>query len=227
MKNLTKAVILIMLIVPVVAFAAEVNYEVRRGTVVSHFGDQLVVRLASGEEKEITVPAGYKFTVDGRELGLNELTPGTELTAVIKTTKTPITVKTTRIENGEVMKVSGSHLWVKTNGQIKNFTVPSDFRFQVDGKEVGINDLRPGYKLTAEIVTTSEKTETARDIKIAGSTPPPPAPAPVAYTAPAPEPAPAPAVTHHAALPKTGSNLPLVLLLGSGMIAAGILVRRA
>ena len=50
---------------------------------------------------------------------------------------------------------------------------------------------------------------------------PAPAPEPVAAPAPAPEPAPAPAE-----LPKTASNLTLVLLAGIALVAAGFAVRR-
>ncbi len=225
MRNLTKAFVLIMLLVPTAAvFAQQTNYEVRRGTVVTTFNDQLVFKTPTGEVKQVTIPPGFKFTVNGQQVGLADLTPGTELTATIKTTTTPITVHETKIRNGQVVKVAGSSLWVKENNEIKTFTIPKGFKFIVDGQKVGIEELRPGQNLTAEIVYKSERVDTTREVNVAGSTPPPP-PAPVAEAAPAPTPEPAPAAP--AELPKTASELPLIALLGVSMIGAGIALRRA
>lgn len=227
MKNLVKALLVVMLLVPTAALIAqETNYEVKSGTVVAVFNDQLVVKMSNGETKQVTVPAGFMFTVDGKQVGLNELTPGTNLTAVIKTTKTPETVKTTTIKNGEVIKVVGGTLVVRTEGKTKQVTVPKGFQFIVDGKKVGLDQLTPGMKLNAEIVTTSVKTVETKDVKIGGATPP--KPEPVAAPAPAPAPAPEPAAAEPAKkLPKTGSHLPLAAVLGTLLLAAGVAMRRA
>jgi hypothetical protein len=231
MKTLTKALLVAMLVMTAMSLvAAQTTYEVKSGTVVSTFGDKLVVRLTNGEEKEITVPAGFKFNVDGKQLGLSELQPGTNLTATIKTTQRPETVKTVTIRNGEVLKSMGNTLWVREDGVNKAIKVPTGFKFDMNGEKVSVGDLRPGTKLNAEIVSTSERTVTDRDVQMAGSTPPPPpaptyapAPAPVA-AAPAPEPAPAAAPVE---LPKTASPLPLIGVLGLALMAAGATLRRA
>ena len=233
MRTIVKVLITLMLLVPTAALIAqETSYEVKNGTVVAVFNDQLVVKMANGQTREVTVPAGFKFTVDGKEVGLADLTPGTKLTAVIKTTKTPETVKTVKVKNGEVIRVTGNNLVVRTEGKNKSINVPAGFKFNVDGQQVGVAELRPGMKLTAEIVSTSVKTTELRDVKIGGNAPAPaPAPAPalaptpVAAPAPAPEPAPAPAPAP--VLPKTGSPLPLLGLLGVAMTAAGFALRRA
>jgi RNase P/RNase MRP subunit p29 len=227
MKTTTKALLVAMLVLTAMSLvAAQTTYEVKSGTVVSTFGDKLVVRLTNGEEKEITVPAGYKFNVDGKQLGLSELTPGTQLTATIKTTHTPETVKTVTVRDGEVLKVTGNTLWFREGGVNKAAKIPSGFKFDVNGEKVPITDLRPGMKLTAEVVTTSERTVTDRDVQMAGSTPPPPpapaAPAPAMAAAPEPAPAAAPVE-----LPKTASPLPLIGVLGLALMAAGATLRRA
>ena len=228
MRTLTKTLFVVMLLIPVAALLAQTTYEVKSGTVVSTFGDQLVVRLPNGEVKEITVPAGFKFNVDGREVGLGELTPGTQLTAVIKTTKTPETVKTVKLRNGEVVRTSGNTLWYKEDNQIKTATIPSGFKFDVNGQKTDISELRPGMKLTAEVVTTSTKVNTSRETAVRGTTPPPPpAPAPEPMAAPAAAPAAEPVAATPAALPKTGTSLPLFALLGAMMLAAGVAIRRA
>ena len=55
------------------------------------------------------------------------------------------------------MTVSGNDLVVKmADGTIRNFeNVPESARVTVDGKQLGIHDLKPGMKLQRTITTTS------------------------------------------------------------------------
>ena len=224
MKNLIKAVVLIMLLVPAAAiFAQSSQVEIKSGEVISVYGDQLVVRMSTGEVKSVTVPAGFMFKVNGVDTPLADLKPGTMLTAAVTTTTTPETVRTVKIKNGEVVKVVGSNLWVRTEGQIKALEIPPGFTFVQDGQNVTVDKLRVGTMLTAEIVYKSEKMVTTKEAQVAGVAPaePAPAPEPVAAPAPAPEPEAAPAE-----LPKTANNLTLVLLAGVALVAAGIAARR-
>lgn len=252
MKTFGKILFLILLLVPSAALLAKgtTSVEVKHGTVVSVFADQLVVKMADGKTEEITVPQGFTFTVDGKQVGLDDLQPGTEINAKITTTKTPHVVKTTEVKNGEVMKVIGNNtVWFKENGVIKSYQVTPNFTLLVDGKKTEVHDLRPGDKLTAEIVYTAEHTVTTREVHVSGKAPAKPAykaaakpkaeaaPAPKAETAkaeaaPAGEAAPAePAKTahhhHKGKLPTTGSPLPLLGLLGALFLAAGLVARRA
>jgi CRISPR/Cas system-associated exonuclease Cas4 (RecB family) len=220
MRNIAKVLLVVLLLVPATMVFAETTTEVKSGTVVSVFNDQLVVRMANGEIKQFTVPPGFQFTVDGRQVGLSDLTPGTALSATIKTTKTPQTVKSVKIRNGEVVRVAGNNLTYRENNKLRTLTVPGGFKFDLDGRSVGVEELRPGVKLTAEVVYSSESTVTTTERQISGSTPPPPAPT---YVAASTEPAPAAAAT---SLPKTASPLPLVGLTGLLMLASGIAVRR-
>jgi hypothetical protein len=224
MKTFVKALVLVLLLVPTAAiFAQSSSVEIKSGEVVSVYGDQLVVKMSTGEVKSVTVPPGFMFKVDGVDTALADLKPGTMLTAAITTTVTPEVVRTVKLKNAEVMKVQGSNLMVKQDGQFKSYTVPAGFTFLVDGKNVGVSDLKVGSLLTAEIVYKSETMITEKDVQIGGAAPVAPAPEPVA--APAPEPAPAPAA-EPAALPKTASNLALVGLLGLALVAAGFAARR-
>ena len=228
MKTLAKTLMVTMLVLTAAALVAQqTTYEVRSGTVVTTFDNKLVVKLTNGETKEYTIPDGFKFNVDGKQLSLSELQPGTQLTATIKTTHTPETVKTVTVRNGEVLKVTGNTLWYREDGVNKSAKIPKGFKFDMNGEKVLIGDLRPGMKLTAEIVTTSQNIVTDRDVQVAGSTPPPPpvVAAPEPPPAPALEPAPAPPAPVE--LPKTASPLPLIGLLGAALIAAGAAVRRA
>jgi len=76
-------------------------------------------------------------------------------------TKTTTTVGqsdiATKVERGEVMAVSGNDLIVKmADGSMRNFeNIPESARVTVDGKKLGIRDLKPGMKLQRTITTTS------------------------------------------------------------------------
>jgi hypothetical protein len=63
----------------------------------------------------------------------------------------------TKVERGEVVTVSGNDLVVKmADGTLRNFeNVPASARVTVDGKQLGIHDLKPGMKLQRTITTTS------------------------------------------------------------------------
>jgi hypothetical protein len=63
----------------------------------------------------------------------------------------------TQVERGEVVYVSGNDLIVKmSDGTIRHFpNVPESVRITVDGKQLGIHDLKPGMKLQRTITTTS------------------------------------------------------------------------
>ena len=63
----------------------------------------------------------------------------------------------TSVERGEVVRVSGNDVVVKMeDGTIRDFpSVPEDARITVDGKELGVHDLKPGMKLEKTITTTT------------------------------------------------------------------------
>jgi len=63
----------------------------------------------------------------------------------------------TKVERGEVVTVSGNDLVVKmADGTIRHFpNVPESARVTVNGKQIGVHDLKPGMKLQRTITTTS------------------------------------------------------------------------
>jgi len=65
--------------------------------------------------------------------------------------------KTVAVEKGEVVYVSGNSLVVKmADGSLRHFNnVPESTKITVDGKQVGIHDLKPGMKLQRTITTTT------------------------------------------------------------------------
>ncbi len=82
------------------------------------------------------------------------------LKAQVETSTTTATGKATvvtKVERGEVVTVSGNDLVVKmADGTLRNFeNVPESARVTVDGRQLGIHDLKPGMKLQRTITTTT------------------------------------------------------------------------
>jgi hypothetical protein len=71
-------------------------------------------------------------------------------------TETGRPLQAVEVERGEVWYVSGNDLVVKMeDGTLRNFmNVPDDVKATVDGKQLGIRDLKPGMKLQRTITTT-------------------------------------------------------------------------
>jgi LPXTG-motif cell wall-anchored protein len=208
------------------AAAQTTTHEIKQGTVVHVYGNNLVVKMSTGETKEFDVPEGFTFKVDGRDVTIDKLVPGTKLTSVVTTTETPHTVKVTEVKNAELVSRSGQTVVIRQeDGTLKKFRkVPDDVIFTVQGLEVSIRDIEPGSRFTATIVHTSVETITEQTADVSGAAPAKPAPAPVPVAKAAPAPASAPV-----ALPHTGSSLPLVGLFGllALAVSAGIgIIRR-
>jgi LPXTG-motif cell wall-anchored protein len=217
--------------------------QVERGEVVYVSGNDIVVRMENGEVRHVTVPDSARATVDGKELSVHDLKPGMKLQRTIVTTTTPKLVTTVRTVQGKVFHVNAPSTVILTlaDNTNKQYKVPKDQKFMIDGQQKTVFDLRKGMNVSATVVTQVPETVVAQQRKVTGSAPPPPptpqiegalliedapAPAPkqVAAAAPAPEPEPAPKK-----LPKTGSPLPLMGLLGllcSGLSIGMRMLRR-
>jgi hypothetical protein len=79
-----------------------------------------------------------------------------QITTQQSTTAHPATVET-KVERGEVVYVQGNDLMVKMeDGTIRHLSnVPESARVTVDGKELGIHDLKTGMKLERTITTST------------------------------------------------------------------------
>jgi len=64
---------------------------------------------------------------------------------------------TTKVESGEIEYVSGNNVVVKmADGSLRHFdNVPESARITVDGKEIGVHDLKVGMKVQRTITTTT------------------------------------------------------------------------
>jgi len=65
------------------------------------------------------------------------------------------TTTTVDVRNFEVISVEGNKLVVRNEKGTHEYTVPDDFRFTVDGKQLSVSDLRAGMKGTATVRTTT------------------------------------------------------------------------
>lgn len=220
---------------------AETTTQEISGTVVAVEGGTLVCRLTTGEIRTFTPPPERRFVIDGKEVGLSDLKVGTKLHATVTTTKTSITDRTTTVGTGKVWFVSGNTVILTLpNNENRMYKVADSYRFIVDGNKATVHDLRKGMTVSAEKIVEEPRVEIASNTTVTGSAPPPPkpvvaenrpAPAPKP-AAPAPEPvkaAPAPepvAAAPAPTLPKTGSPLPLIGLLGFLCTGASLAIRR-
>lgn len=221
--------------------SASVKTQELSGTVVFVEGNKLAVKMSNGDLRTFEPPASRRFLVDGRELTVDQLKPGTRLTATVITTTTPVVDRTTTVGTGKVWFVSGNTVILTLpNNENRVYKVAESYRFIVDGQKATVHDLRKGMVVSAEKIVEEPRTEMASDTTVVGHAPPPPKPTPspvVAETvqraepirtaaAPAPAPPPPPAAPVHAApveqpeaapapeLPQTASPLPLMGLLG-------------
>jgi hypothetical protein len=68
------------------------------------------------------------------------------------------TSTTSESKTFEVIAVDGNQLVVNLPEGTREITVPDDFRFNIDGKQMSVNELKPGMKGTATITTRTTVT---------------------------------------------------------------------
>jgi LPXTG-motif cell wall-anchored protein len=219
-----------------------------RGTVSYVEGNTLVVRMSSGDLRQFQVPESRRFIIDGRELTVHDLQPGTRLQATVTTTTTPITERTTTIGSGRVFYVAAPNVIVTLpNGENRMYKVDKNYHFNVEGKSATVFELRKGMNISAEKIVEEPTTELATNITVTGQAPAKPAmaraptsqeltpsrapSAPAAPAAPVERASAAPPASQSAAeapakLPKTGSPLPLIGVLGLVLIAGSFGLRK-
>ncbi len=229
-------ILTLLLLLPAQSLWAQqsTEVEIKSGKVLYVDENDLVVLERSGVN-HYTVPADFRFNIKGKKVPVHELEIGTTLIAVITTVTKPETVTTTEVKRGKVWRVVGNTLIVTMeNGQNEQFVVPGWFKFNVNGQEKVVSELRPGMMLTANIVHEEQINVSTTTRRVMGTPAPQPVttrsapraqprvssnPAMMAASTPppraaAPEPVPA-------TLPATGSSVPLMGLLGvMGLFAA-------
>jgi LPXTG-motif cell wall-anchored protein len=193
----------------------------------------MVVRMEDGTIRHFTnVPESARVTVDGKQLGIHDLTPGMKLERTITTTSVSKTITTVQSVTGKVWHVNPptSVILTLADGSNQQFKIPKNQKFKVDGQMVDAWGLKKGMNVAATkivevpVVSVSEQrnvTGTAPVVAAAAPPPQPPPPdTPILIAEAAPEPAPA-------ELPKTASSLPLIGLLGLLLLVSSLGLRKA
>src|SRR5579864_2540916 len=193
---------------------------VERGEVVLVDGNDLVVKMDDGSIRHIpNVPESARATVDGKELGIHDLKPGMKLEHTITTTSTERQITTVQSVTGKIWHVTPPTTVVLTleDGTNQKFSIPKGQKFNIDGKMVDAWGLKKGMKISATKVVEVPETVVTREKTLTGTMPPPPpSDLPLLVVVVNHVPAPAAAEPEVAAneLPKTGTMLPLIGLLG-------------
>jgi LPXTG-motif cell wall-anchored protein len=212
---------------------ANVNTTVENGEVVAVSGNDLVVKMADGSLRHVAdVPDSARVTVDGQELGIHDLKPGMKLQRTITTTTTPKTITTVQSVTGKVFYVNPplSVILTMADGKNQQFKIPKNQKFNIDGQMVDAWGLRKGMKVSATKVVEVPVVEVAVNKSVTGEMPPPPAPPPPDVPILVVEEVVVPVEVAQAAppeLPKTGSQLPLIGLLGLLFLASSLGLRTA
>lgn len=189
--------------------------ETKKFEVIAVDGNQLVVNLPEGT-REITVPAGFLFNIDGKQMSAQELKPGMKGTATITTTTTVTPVTVTEVKSGQVVIASGGAIYVRTGGEVKLFTQGDvdkrGVKIMRGGKPAAVADFRAGDTLSATIITSKPpQVVSEKEVQATLARAPEPAAAPLPASAAAPPAAAPPTAAAPApatAAPATASSEP-------------------
>ena len=132
-------------------------------------GNYLLVKLESGEIRVFNVSPERRFVVDGKPLTVQQLKPGTILTATF-TSKPPVGAPVATV-TGKVWYVSGNTVILTLpDGTNKSYTVPPSFEFMVNGEPASVSKLRKGMKVTAHRIPEPPAVEISYDVEVTGTT---------------------------------------------------------
>lgn len=215
---------------------ATVVTEVKSGEIEYVSGNNVVVKMADGSLRHFdNVPESARVTVDGQELGVHDLKVGMKVQKTITTTTTPKTITTVQSVTGKVWHVNPPNSVILTlaDGKNQQFKIPNNQKFNINGQMVNAWGLKKGMLVSATKVVETPVTVVSQQSQLTGEmpAPPPPPPADVPILVVEQE-AVAPVEVAQAAppaeqLPKTGSALPLIGLLGLLSLASSLVLRTA
>jgi hypothetical protein len=118
------------------------------------------------------VKPGREFMIDGQTKHIGDLKVGTVLTATVRTTTQPVTVRTTSNLKGKVFWVNGNYVILTLeNGENKEYNVPDSFKFMVEGKPATVSELKQGMNVSATKIVEEPHTEISEATVITGKSP--------------------------------------------------------
>jgi hypothetical protein len=211
---------------------ASFDTKVKNAEVVYVEGNEMVLKLENGKLEHLVVPESDRFTIDGREVTVNELTPGTKLTQTITTTTAPRYVTSVRVLKGKIWHIARPRTVILKlpDNTTQRYTIPEHASFTIGGQKKTVFDLRKGMTVTATIITDEEHTVMEQTKSVVGEAPAPAIPHEIGILMvfqprPAVE-APVELASAEEAvastLPETGSLLPLAGLLGALALATSL-----
>jgi len=203
--------------------SAAVVTQVERGEVVYVSGNDVVIKMENGTIRHFAnVPETFKATVDGQQVGVHDLKPGMKLQRTITTTTVSKVITTTKSVTGKVWMVNPPNTVILTmdDGKNQQFKIPNNQKFNIDGKMVDAWGLKKGMAISATQVVEEPVNAVSERRNVTGSSPPPPPPVDVPILVVVAVPAPTQVAQAPAELPKTGSSLPLIGLLGLVSLAS-------
>lgn len=207
--------------------ASTIHTETLSGTVVYVSGNDLVVKLDSGEVKQYTAAPGATAMADGKEITIKDVKPGMKLQKTITTVTTPTYVQTVRTIKGRVWHVNPPHTVILTLPEgNKQYRIPQGQKFDIDGEEKTAWELRKGMNVSATVIKTVPSDQVAITKSVTGKMAIPATP-PVEGALLVEEPK-APvqqAAAAAPALPKTASILPLLGAWGLLLVGASFALR--
>lgn len=208
--------------------------KIESGEVVAVDGNDLFVKMSDGTLRHFpNVPENAKVTVDGKQLGIHELQPGMKLERTTVKTTTPQVVTTIQTVTGKVWHVSPplSVILTLENGENQSFKIPEGQKFTVNGQEKDAWGLKKGMLVSATKIVETPVTAISQQTQVTGTMP---AGAPVLIATGAPTAVPSAEGTTAAPsaggttttasnqLPKTGSNVPLLGIIGLLSLSAAL-----
>lgn len=132
-------------------------------------GTYLLVKLQSGEVRVFNVSPERRFIVDGKPLTVQQLKPGTILTATF--TSTPPSGAAVAKLTGKVWYASGNTVILTLpDGTNKSYTVPASFKFMVNDEPAPVSKLRKGMMVTAYRIPEPPAMEISYDVQVTGTT---------------------------------------------------------
>ena len=152
---------------------AQTTYQVdvNRGTVVYVSGNDLIVRMEDNQLKYFSVPSYYQFTIDGKQVSVHDLKPGTKLTQTITTTIVEQSVTDVRTVDAKILEVKPPYLTFAMGDTIKRVKVPDGTLFTIDGKQMMLPDLKEGMRVKGTVATTVPTSGYVTATKVTGKTP--------------------------------------------------------
>jgi hypothetical protein len=150
--------------------------KVQNAEVIHVSGHEIVVELENGKFELLNLGENATFQVDGRDIAVHQLTPGTKLSQEVHTVTTPQEVTTLRTVTGKVWYVNAPHLILSfPGGENKAYTVPDGIVFHIRGEDKTVFDLKKGMNISATVLTVEPADSVTTHTVVTGQAPPPPA----------------------------------------------------